>query len=325
MRHFLGVDVGGTKTHALIANEDGQALGFAEAGSGNHQSVGYDGLRSVVEWTVGRALQQAGLHVNDISGAGFGIGGYDWPSQLQAHMEAIAPVGLTCPVEVTNDAIIGLMAGTARGWGVVLIAGTGNNCRGRDRAGHEARITGEGGRFGEYGGAGEMVERAVQAISHEWTQRGPQTALTQRFIQITGAKDLDALIEGIDLDCYQPDASWAPVIFDTARAGDKVAKDIIEWSACESGESACAVIRKLGIENEEFDVILAGSVFAGGKLYIEPLENTIHKVAPRAKLVRLEAPPVLGGVVLGMQKAGLDTYAIHAQLTASTKSFIARQ
>jgi N-acetylglucosamine kinase-like BadF-type ATPase len=322
MRYFLGVDVGGTKTHALIANEHGQAVGFAEGGSGNHQSVGYSGLRDVLQITVSQALLQAQLDAERIAGAGFGVGGYDWPSQLQLHLEAIAPLALRCPLEVANDSIIGLMAGTSRGWGLVLIAGTGNNCRGRDRNGREARITGEGGRFGEYGGAVEMVERAVQAISHEWTQRGPKTALTQMFIQMSGAKDLDSLIEGIDLECYHPDASWAPAIFEAARSGDGVAREIITWSACESGESACAVIRQLGIEDEEFDLILAGSVFAGGRLYTEPLAQSIHRVAPRARLVKLEAPPVVGGVVLGMQRAGLETALIHKELIASTRSFI---
>jgi N-acetylglucosamine kinase-like BadF-type ATPase len=305
MRYFLGLDVGGTKTHALIASERGEALGFSEAGSGNHQSVGYDGLRDVLQATVGQAIRQAGLSIEQIAGAGFGVGGYDWPSQLQAHLAAIAPLGLECPFEVANDSIIGLMAGASRGWGLVLIAGTGNNCRGRDKNGREARITGEGGRFGEFGGAGEMVERAIQAISHEWTRRGPKTALTQMFIEMTGAKDLDALIEGIDLDCYHPDASWAPALFAAAQKGDGVAREIVAWSGHESGESACAVIRQLQIENEEFDVILVGSVFAGGELYISPLRTTIHRLAPKARLVKLEAPPVVGGVVRGMQKTGV--------------------
>lgn len=322
MSFFLGVDVGGTKTHALIANDQGQALGFSEAGSGNHQSVGYNGLGDVLKLTVERALRQARLSVDEIAGAGFGIGGYDWPSQFQAHWDAIAPLGLLCPVELSNDSIIGLMAGAPRAWGLVLIAGTGNNCRGRDRNGREARITGEGGRFGEYGGAGEMVEKAIQAISHQWTRRGPKTALSKMFISMTGAKDLDALIEGIDLDCYHPDASWAPAIFQAARAGDRVAHEIIDWSGRESGESACAVIRQLKIEDEQFDVILVGSVFAGGQLYIRPLRQTIHKLAPRAKLVKLSAPPVVGGVILGMKKAGLQTPPIYRKLIASTKKLI---
>ena len=322
MRYFLGVDIGGTKTHALIANEQGQALGFSEAGSGNHQSVGYDGLRDVLQATVGQALRQAGLSIEQIAGAGFGVGGYDWPSQLQAHLDAIEPLGLKCPFEVANDSIIGLMAGASSGWGLVLIAGTGNNCRGRDKNGREARITGEGGRFGEFGGAGEMVERSIQAISHEWTWRGPKTALTQMFIEMTGAKDLDALIEGIDLNCYRPDASWAPVVFEAAYRGDSVAREIIAWSGNESGESACAVIRQLKIENEKFDIILVGSVFAGGELYIGPLRATIHRLAPKARLVKLEAPPVVGGVVLGMQKAGVETKPLHKSLKDSTKTFI---
>jgi N-acetylglucosamine kinase-like BadF-type ATPase len=322
MCYFLGVDVGGTKTHALIANDRGHALGFSEGGSGNHQSVGYDGLRDVIQLTVGRVLRQAGIRMDQIAGAGFGIGGYDWPSQTQVHLEAIAPLGLQCPVELANDSIIGLMAGAMRGWGVVLIAGTGNNCRGRDKYGREARITGEGGRFGEFGGAAEMVERAVQAVSHEWTHRGPKTALTQMFIEMTGAKDLDALIEGIDLDCYRPDASWAPAVFEAAHNGDRVARQVIAWSGRESGESACAVIRQLNIMDEEFEVILAGRVFDGGELYIRPLQQTIHKLAPRAKLVKLEAPPVVGGVVLGMQKAGLQTAPIHRKLILSTKKLI---
>ena len=322
MSFFLGVDVGGTKTHALIANDQGEALGFSEAGSGNHQSVGYNGLGDVLKMTVEQALRQARLSVDEIAGAGFGIGGYDWPSQFQAHWDAIAPLGLLCPVELSNDSIIGLMAGAPRAWGLVLIAGTGNNCRGRDRNGREARITGEGGRFGEYGGAGEMVEKAIQAISHQWTRRGPKTALSKMFIRMTGAKDLDALIEGIDLDCYHPDASWAPAIFQAARAGDRVAHEIIDWSGRESGESACAVIRQLKIEDEQFDVILVGSVFVGGQLYIRPLRQTIHKLAPRAKLVKLSAPPVVGGVILGMKKGGLPTPPIYRKLIDSTKKLI---
>ena len=322
MCYFLGVDVGGTKTHALIANDRGQALGFAEGGSGNHQSVGYEGLRNVLRLTVSHALRKAGIRVDQIAGAGFGIGGYDWPSQTQVHLDAIASLGLQCPVDLANDSIIGLMAGATRGWGVVLIAGTGNNCRGRDERGREARITGEGGRFGEFGGAGEMVEKAVQAVSHEWTHRGPKTALTKMFIEMTGAKDLDELIEGIDLDCYHPDASWAPAVFEAARKGDRVAREVVAWSGRESGESACAVIRQLKIKNEEFEIILAGRVFDGGNLYIRPLKQTIHKLAPKAKLVKLEAPPVVGGVVLGMQKAGLQTAPLHRKLILSTKKLI---
>ena len=61
MKYFLGVDVGGTKTHALIADESGQALGFAAGGPGNWEGVGYDGLTRVLLEVTSGALAQAGI------------------------------------------------------------------------------------------------------------------------------------------------------------------------------------------------------------------------------------------------------------------------
>ncbi|HEX2696392.1 MAG TPA: BadF/BadG/BcrA/BcrD ATPase family protein, partial [Anaerolineales bacterium] len=172
-KYFLGVDVGATKTHALIADETGQALGLATGGPGNWQSVGFDGQRAVLQDVTRRALAFAGLRTDEISGAGFGIAGYDWPSQRESHLKVIESLGLVCPFELANDSVIGLVAGASQGWGVAVIAGTGNNCRGRDKNGREGRITGEGIQFGEFGGGIEMAMRATQAISHEWSRRGP--------------------------------------------------------------------------------------------------------------------------------------------------------
>ncbi len=259
---------------------------------------------------------------NKSSAAGFGIAGYDWPSQRQAHLDALAPLGFACPLELTNNSIIGLLAGAPQGWGVVVIAGTGNNCRGRDRRGREGRITGEGIRFGEFGGGGEIVFKAIQSVAHAWTLRGPHTALTGLFMHLAGAESLSDLIEGIDLQRYTPEAGWALAVFQAARSGDPVAQAVIAWSARELGKSACAVIRQLGIEKETFDVVLVGSVFDGGDLYTDPLRETIHKTAPDAHLVRLAAPPVVGGVVLAMQKTGLETGHLHQHLTETTMRIV---
>ena len=79
MKYYLGVDVGGTKTHALIADETGQAVGFGTGGPGNWEGVGYDGLTRVLLDAFARAAQQAGIGIDQIAGAGLGIGGYDWP------------------------------------------------------------------------------------------------------------------------------------------------------------------------------------------------------------------------------------------------------
>ena len=41
----------------------------------------------------------AGIDRREIAGAGFGVGGYDWPGERGATLDAIRTLGLACPVE----------------------------------------------------------------------------------------------------------------------------------------------------------------------------------------------------------------------------------
>jgi N-acetylglucosamine kinase-like BadF-type ATPase len=112
-RYYLGIDIGGTKSHALIADETGRALGFGEGGPGNYEVVGWDGLRKALGTVTDRALAAACITREQVSGAGFGIAGYDWPAERQPTRQAIESLGLTAPYELVNDAIVGLVPGSA--------------------------------------------------------------------------------------------------------------------------------------------------------------------------------------------------------------------
>ncbi len=303
---FLGVDVGGTKTHALIANQSGQALGFGESGPGNHELVGYPGLISALQQATDEALVTAGLTRERIAGAGFGVAGYDWPSERQATMQAIARLNLEAPLQAVNDALIGLLAGSAEGWGVAVVSGTGSNCRGWDQyRKREGMVTSAGLFMGEGAGSAELVGKAVHAIAHEWTRRGSATQLTPALIAYAGAKDLADLLEGILDQRYDLTAAAAPAIFQVAAQGDPVAVELIRWAGRELGELANCVIRQLDFQNLEFDVIQVGSMYAGSPLLAETMRETITALAPGARLVRLTTPPVVGAVLLGMEQTGI--------------------
>jgi N-acetylglucosamine kinase-like BadF-type ATPase len=321
-RYFLGIDVGGTKSHALIADEDGHAVGFGEGGPGNYEVVGWDGLRRTLQAITDQALASAGITRERIAGAGFGVAGYDWPGEREPTCQAIDALGLSAPYELVNDAVVGLLAGAAQGWGVVVVAGTSNNCRGRDRQGREGRITGCGPQFAEYGGASEMVARVVQIITLAWSKRGPDTRLTEAFIELTGAADVLDLLEGLALGRYRLSAAAAPLIFQVAAEGDAVAQEVIRWAGRELGSLAVGVIRQLGMEALAFEVVLAGSLYEGGSTLIEPLRETIQAVAPGARLVRLTAPPVVGGVLLGMEQVGMKPFSLRQTLIESTNKLL---
>ena len=314
--YYLGVDIGGTKSHALIADSSGNALGFGTYGAGNHEEVGYEGLSVALQTVSEKALGIAGLSKSQISSAGFGVAGYDWPSELQPTLEAIHSIGLSCPVEAVNDTIIGLLAGTTRGWGVAVVAGTGTNCWGWDEQHHIGRVTGVG--FGEHGGAGNLVERALVAIAYQWTKRGPETKLTDEFLRLTGAKDIPTLLEGLEMGNIFLHPDYAPVVYQVACNQDPVALSIIYWAGSELGHTAVAVIRQLGLQQKDFEVVLVGSLYDMGEMLIAPMREVIVQEAPYAHLVRLSAPPVVGGVLLAMQHQGIEASSIREHLIDST-------
>lgn len=321
-RYFLGTDTGGTKSHALVADETGSVLGFGEGGSGNPQSVGHDGLTVLLRNITDQALKQAGVKKEQIAGIGFGIAGYDWPSQRTQLLQDVAPLGFDAPVEFANDTIVGLLAGSSAGWGVSVVAGTSCNCRGRDKDKREGRVTGYGMSLGEQGGGYELVARALRAVAFEWTCRGPATRLTQVFIEMAGARDIADLLEKITTEQIAIGSEAAKLVFRVAAEGDPVAIETIRWAGQELGDMANGVIRQLDFEPLEFEVVLVGSLYDGGSLLIEPMRETIQAVAPGACLVRLTAPPVIGGVLLGMEQAGVNGTMVKERLMATTKALL---
>lgn len=320
VEYYLGIDIGSTTSHALIADERGQALGFGQAGPGNHEIVGYRGLEAVLDEVTRQALSAAGIQKNQISGIGFGVSGYDWPSERARTLQAIETLELQAPMELVNDTLIGLIAGAERGWGVAVVAGSGENCWGRNQQAQYGRVTGCGMVMGEYGGAGSVVVKAIQGVSASWSKRGPDTALTQAFLDVTGAQNAAQLLEGLSMERYDLNAEAAQLVFQVAERGDEVARNVIGWAGKELGGLANGVIRQLGIEELVFEVVLVGNLFDGGHLLIDPLRKTIHELAPRAQLIRLSAPPVVGGVLLGMEQAGLEIASVREPLIASTQN-----
>ena len=323
MPYYLGADLGATKTHTLIVDETGRAVGFGESGPGNHESIGYDGMFNSMQQGLDQALRAAGLTKADITGAGFGVAGYDWHSEYDATAAVIDRLGLNAPYKFVNDTVPGLVAGSEEGWGVVVVSGTGSNCRGWDREHkREGRVTGHGVLMGEGAGGTELLNRGMQLVGYAWTKRGPMTALADALIKHVGAKDLEDLMRGYTTYEYNIGAEAAPIVFRVAEAGDAVAQELIHWAGCELGEMANAVIRQLEFENLAFDVVMTGSMFEGGPLLVDPMRETIHKLAPAARLVRLRVPPVIGAVLLGMEAVGVRATPAIRKTMANTLSTI---
>jgi hypothetical protein len=70
------------------------------------------------------------------------------------------------------------------------------------------------------------------------------------------------------------------------------------------GATAQHVIRTLGMEDEAFDLVLAGGMFRASAPYmLQALEEVVHPIAQKVSLRRLEDPPVVGAVMLAIELA----------------------
>jgi N-acetylglucosamine kinase-like BadF-type ATPase len=269
-----------------------------------------------------QALVSARIDRYRIVGAGFGVAGYDWPSQLQPTLDGIATLRLNCPLQVVNDAVLGIFAGTTDGWGVAIVSGTGENCWGVDKVRNYGHMTGNSYLMGEAGGAGSIVYQAIREVAKEWGKRGPETLLSQAFVERVGASNLDDLLEGLVMERYQLSAADAPLVFEIAYGGDEIAINVIRWAGLQLADLVKGVVKQLNFMSEDFEVVLTGSTFKGGDLITSPMIESILKFAPKARFVHLEAPPVVGAVLLGMEQSGADGYLVRERLVNSTREII---
>ncbi|UKS27603.1 ATPase [Paenibacillus sp. HWE-109] len=316
MKAYLGVDAGGSKTNAMITDAEGRLLAIGKAGPGNHQ-IDVEMARTNIHSAVQEALRSAALQVKDISVAWFGLAGADREADYRILHPIVAELGFA-QSEIVCDTIIALRAGTTRAYGVVSICGTGTNCAGMNPQGEIFQCGGFGYAYGDFGGGSELSVEAFRSVIRAWEGRTGPTLLTDLVLAQLKYDSVEQLFHH-SLDTHlQIPADLAPLVFTAASGGDVIAREILKKQGEELGTSAKAVIQKLGMQNEEFDLVLAGSVLTKGESsFLHPyIAEQVAQVAKGCQLKILGIEPVIGAVYLAMERDGIiPSDAIYANIT----------
>lgn len=319
MSYFLGMDAGGSTTFAVITDEKGNIHGVGKAGNGNHQIN-----RKVAEGNIilatNQALHEASLSVDDITFAWFGIAGGDREPDFVILRSIIDKLNLSA-YDVSGDTMIALRAGTTRPNGVVVICGTGVNCAGRNKKKDMYQCGGFGYTYGDFGGGGGLSVEVFRAVVREWDGRGEKTLLTNLALDMLDYTSVEEMYHDyLDKEAQIP-KNLTEILFPAVEQGDQVARKILELQGVELGLSTQAVINHLQMHEDEFDVVLAGSVVtrSGNDIIENHIKAHALKVAPKVKVVRLSVEPVVGALLLAMESAGKtisdNVYETLAQIT----------
>jgi N-acetylglucosamine kinase-like BadF-type ATPase len=130
------------------------------------------------------------------------------------------------------------------------------------------------------------------------------------------------LMEGLSNSQYHLFPYLAVKVINAARDGDVAACEVMKWAGEELGWLAVSVARQIEMQEDEVEIIQSGSVFQAGNLITDPMRELVLKHCPKARLIRLEGPPVVGAVILGMEQVGFDGYAIRTNMVRTAKELV---
>jgi len=309
LEYVIGVDGGASKTFCLAARLDGTITGFGRSGSGSYEMIGVDDAKANILKSVEPALAESGVSKDQVALGCFALAGADFdPEDFDILIAAMQELRVAKQVVIKNDAIAGLRAGASGPYGVCIIMGSGFNGAGIGKDGTEVRYFAEGYIFGDLGGGGAIARDALFHAMRACDGRGKPTALVDIALEHFNTKDMEHLARILyyNRQSLKKIPSLCPKVFDAAGRGDEVAIEIVRKFGEEAGISANAIRKRLGLQDEEFEVVLAGSVFKGeGPLMLDVVKDVVRQVAPKAKVITPRYEPVVGALMLALEAAGV--------------------
>ncbi len=299
MHDFVaGWDGGGTKTCVVCMSPDGKVF--------ERRTFGALNINGASEREIFSCVSQAVSFINSIPGRCLGMAiataGTSNPAAQQLVSRALRDAGYTGPYEMHGDQEAALF-GAVEGVGVVLVAGTGSICYGRNEAGETARCGGYGYLVDDEGSGYAIGRDILTAVIRSFDGRNAPTALSALVYADEKWRDIPTIMHTLytsETDKSRV-AALAPLL---KQAGEDPAALAIAHKAATELTGLCAtVVRTLGMPQAQ--VALSGSIlthFEGIRAetmqnllraypelrFIEPLHDAAYGAALMARLAYMQ-------------------------------------
>lgn len=308
MDFYLGVDAGGTKTRAVLADAFGRLCAVGKAGPGNWQAIGAPAAGQAISRAVEQALAATEGEVarEALRGSFFALAGVRVAEERAVMAAEVAKLRLPGAVELGGDLTAAHAGALAGGPGVVVIAGTGSAAWGVNAAGESWQAGGWGWLVDDQGGAYWLALRGLAAACEAEDGRGPVTQLGARAAAYFGASGLREVLR--DLHSGRRDraavAGFAREVRAAADATDLVACGLVEAAGAELLRLAEAVRARLspadgGRPGRAFPFAVTGGLGMGAVVRERALAAGFKPVEPWGE-------PVLGALLLAARAGGAE-------------------
>jgi N-acetylglucosamine kinase-like BadF-type ATPase len=239
---YLALDVGGTKTEYVLADET-RELARVLGGTIKRMRTDAASAQENLDKALVELEAKSGVAVREVSRSCVGAAGVTVPLVTDWIREAFAErVGGS--LILVGDVEIALDAAFFGGPGVLVMAGTGSNVAGRTAAGQLTTAGGWGPALADQGSGARIGQQALRdtvlAIDEE-----RQTALLPAILKLWELPDVTALIDYANRIPSPDVTKLAPLVVSCAEAGDEVARRVLRREAEELAHLARLVIDRL--------------------------------------------------------------------------------
>lgn len=280
----VGVDGGGTKTRALLADERGKQLAEATGAGSTVKPGEAERSAGVIAGVVRDVLEQADKSTRP-KVLYVGVAGVGRPSEREALHEALSAQDVADELVIDTDFSVALTDAFGEGPGVLVIAGTGSSAFARGPAGATARCGGWGPVIGDEGSGYWMGRRALSVVAAAADGREPETALTGAILTAAEVSDSSELIRWAANATPATLATLAPAVLSVADGGDLRANSIVSMAVEELALHVRALARQLfADERASVPVALTGGLLKKGSSFRKRLEHRLKTAVPGAQL-----------------------------------------
>lgn len=300
--YVIGVDGGGSKTVAALADLNGKILAMAKTGSASPRNVGFKKAMVNVAKAIETVLKQRKEKIK-IASAFLGLPCLEEEFKYKKEKikkellkyKKISPI-FRGKVIIGSDQLSGFRSGTDKKDGILLNAGSGQVVHGWSGK-KEVKISGWG-YLTEKGCAFWVGLRGLEAILKELDGSGSKTLMKNLVFRKFKIKNQEDLLKKV----YSPKQisvlqSFSVLVDKASQKEDRIAKKIMIEAGEKLTEEAKSAIKKLNFQRKKFPLVLIGSMFKS-KIILEETKKEIRKFTPRVEFIQPTVEPVIGAIKL---------------------------
>lgn len=304
MNYFIGIDGGGTKSTCVVTDYNLHVIFKAYGGPTNFLTGNPDEAAENIFDLICKIKNELIVNDEDIASVCIGSAGAGREEDITFITQKFNEIKIRekCNIKnihVVSDVMIALEGAFRGNAGIVLIAGTGSICYGKNSKGEIFRVGGMGKILGDEGSGYSLGNKGLRIALRSYDGRCLAKNLMNEIFSFMSAESSADVIKKVYKENFSI-ASIAEVILAVAEKGDEAALNILHEESEELLMHLHAILPRLNESDNK--LVLSGSLLANKNIYSDIVTKRINKILPGIQIVEAMDSPEMGAVMLAKKK-----------------------